>query len=74
MLMHTEVDEDDADMASWREVLLRKTEEFGALRKGLQKAVDEHYNAIKKFGRFPYRNAALERPSTQDEQAFLAAI
>jgi len=74
MLMHAEVDKDDADMVSWGEVLLRKTEEFGALRKGLQKAVDEHYNAIKKFGRFPYRNAALERSSTQDEQAFLDAM
>ena len=30
-----------------------------------------HRNIIAKFGRFPYRNAALGRPTTPQEQAFL---
>lgn len=74
MFMHGETDKEDVNTASWREVLMRKIEEFGALRKGLQRAVDEHYDAIKKFGRFPYRNVALGRTSTQEEQAFLDAM
>lgn len=31
----------------------------------------EHRSVIRKFGRFPYRNSALGRSSTESEQAFL---
>jgi len=31
----------------------------------------EHYEIIRRFGRFPHRNAALGRTTTADEQAFL---
>ena len=31
----------------------------------------EHLRVIERFGRFPYRNAALARTSTPDEIAFL---
>ncbi|BCA87027.1 membrane protein [Enterococcus saigonensis] len=31
----------------------------------------EHYETIKKFGRFPYRNHALGRRSTPEEKAYL---
>lgn len=37
----------------------------------LRSAVD-HRDTIARFGRFPARNAALGRPSTDDERAFLA--
>ncbi|MFT6558430.1 DUF924 family protein [Sneathiella sp.] len=30
-----------------------------------------HYDIIKKFGRFPHRNAVLNRQSTDEERAFL---
>jgi uncharacterized protein (DUF924 family) len=30
-----------------------------------------HHEIITRFGRFPFRNAALGRPNTEDEQAFL---
>jgi len=73
-LMHGEVDKGDVNTAFWRGVLMRKIEEFGALKRIMQKAVDEHYDAIKKFGRFPYRNVALRRSSTREEQAFLDAM
>jgi uncharacterized protein (DUF924 family) len=32
-----------------------------------------HRDVIREFGRFPYRNEALKRPSTQPERAYLAA-
>ncbi|KAI4716180.1 hypothetical protein E4T48_07635 [Aureobasidium sp. EXF-10727] len=57
-----------------RGVLLEKREEFGACMGVLQKAVDKHYEAIKRFGRFPYRNQALGRETTMEEQEFLDAI
>jgi uncharacterized protein (DUF924 family) len=32
-----------------------------------------HADIIRKFGRFPHRNASLGRATTAEEQAFLAA-
>lgn len=32
---------------------------------------ERHFNTIRRFGRFPARNAILGRTSTQEEQAFL---
>lgn len=68
------MDAGDGDMRYWREVLVSKKEELETLRGGMEKAVDEHYDAIRRFGRFPYRNVALGRVSTQEEQAFLDAM
>ena len=34
---------------------------------------EEHADIIRRFGRFPHRNAVLGRATTADEQAFLAA-
>lgn len=34
---------------------------------------DDHHEIIRKFGRFPHRNASLARLTTPDEQAFLDA-
>lgn len=31
----------------------------------------KHYDVIRRFGRYPHRNAILGRPSTPDEEAFL---
>ncbi len=39
----------------------------------LLKWADLHADIIRRFGRFPHRNAALGRPSTVEEQAFLAS-
>jgi uncharacterized protein (DUF924 family) len=33
---------------------------------------EAHLAVIRRFGRFPHRNAALGRASTPDEEAFLA--
>jgi len=35
------------------------------------KAVIEHHDIIKQFGRFPHRNAVLGRETTPEEQAYL---
>ena len=40
------------------------------LKSSFEAAID-HQNIIKKFGRFPYRNKALGRPSTPQEEEFL---
>jgi uncharacterized protein (DUF924 family) len=34
--------------------------------------IEQHRDLIRRFGRFPYRNAALDRVSTPEEEAFLA--
>jgi uncharacterized protein (DUF924 family) len=34
---------------------------------------EDHADIIRRFGRFPHRNAVLGRETTADEQAFLAA-
>lgn len=42
---------------------------------GLEKTLEferSHKAIIDRFGRYPHRNAALGRPSTEEEQAFLA--
>jgi uncharacterized protein (DUF924 family) len=46
-----------------------------SLKEGLQSNLDfarQHETIIARFGRFPYRNAALGRTSTAEEEAFLA--
>ena len=40
-------------------------------KQGCIKAAIEHLEIIEKFGRFPHRNAVLERTSTQEELKFL---
>ena len=37
----------------------------------LKKSWNDHTVAIKKFGRYPHRNAILKRKSTKDEETFL---
>jgi uncharacterized protein (DUF924 family) len=31
----------------------------------------QHRDIVERFGRFPHRNAALDRPNTPDEDEFL---
>jgi uncharacterized protein (DUF924 family) len=63
-LMHSEVLSDQDH--SVRMYLLN----FG--RDGLLPHAQAHREIIRRFGRFPYRNAALGRASTPEEVAFLA--
>jgi uncharacterized protein (DUF924 family) len=49
---------------------------FGQLRDGcgndLTNYAERHRDVIRRFGRFPHRNAVLGRTSTADEEAYLA--
>ncbi len=45
---------------------------LGLCRSGMQAEL-EHIDVLRRFGRYPYRNAALGRASTPDEAAWLAA-
>lgn len=73
-LMKGNYDAQDDDGLYCRSILLEKKEDYELCQKALQKAVDEHYDAILKFGRFPYRNLALGRVTTMEEQKFLDAM
>jgi uncharacterized protein (DUF924 family) len=50
--------------------LMRSLESFEATR-GVAEWAEKHRAIIRRFGRFPHRNAALGRPSTPAEEAFL---
>ena len=45
---------------------------FSRLAPGGERWAQLHYDIIRRFGRFPHRNAALGRESTTEERAFLA--
>ncbi len=51
--------------------LMRSLEAFEATR-GVLEWAEKHIAVIRRFGRFPHRNAALGRPGTAEEAAFLA--
>jgi uncharacterized protein (DUF924 family) len=50
--------------------LMGSLESFEATR-GVAEWAEKHRTIIRRFGRFPHRNAALGRPSTPAEEAFL---
>ncbi|MFC5576944.1 DUF924 family protein [Lysobacter niabensis] len=50
----------------------RAMELFARLPQGTDGWARLHYDIIRRFGRFPHRNAALGRESTTEERAFLA--
>lgn len=55
------------------ERLLRESEEpWKPLVRGMLKYACEHRDIIRRFGRFPHRNAILGRQSTAEERDFLA--
>ncbi|MGC1411934.1 MAG: DUF924 family protein [Acetobacteraceae bacterium] len=45
---------------------------FTALGEDMTRYAEEHRDVIRRFGRFPHRNAALGRACTPDELAYLA--
>ncbi len=73
-LQHSEALEvQDESVAAYRRLLSEAPEE---LRKTCQDALESaqaHREIIRRFGRFPSRNAALARDSTAEERQFLAS-
>jgi uncharacterized protein (DUF924 family) len=45
---------------------------FAPLGEEMLRYATRHHDVIRRFGRFPHRNAALDRPSTPEELAYLA--
>jgi uncharacterized protein (DUF924 family) len=70
LYMPLEHSEDSADQDLGVE-LMRSLEAFEETR-GLTEWAERHRVIIRRFGRFPHRNAALGRDSTPEEAEFLA--
>lgn len=72
-LQHAEsLDVQEESVAAFRRLLTESPEE---LRPTLQNALDyavAHRDLVRRFGRFPHRNAALGRTSTTEEESYLA--
>lgn len=56
----------DAEALHCRQVLKRR-EQFGIWETTLQGIVKNHMHLIELFGRYPHRNGALGRESTEEE-------
>lgn len=66
-LMHSEAMQDQLDCIGLMAERMPETGESNLLH------ARAHAEVIRRFGRFPYRNAALGRETTAEEAAFLAA-
>ncbi|MEC7986208.1 MAG: DUF924 family protein [Myxococcota bacterium] len=44
---------------------------FGLLGDGKRRQAERHRDIIRRFGRYPHRNAALNRKNTMEEEAYL---
>ena len=71
-LEHAEsADMQDESVAAFRRLLREAPDEQQALFQRCLQAAQEHQGIVARFGRFPHRNAALGRSSTETELAFL---
>lgn len=72
-LEHSEAPEDQiASVAKFAELAADSREGFRDLTESTLKYAHAHKDVIDRFGRFPHRNAALGRDSTDEEKAWLA--
>lgn len=60
-------------VAGYRWHAARAAPGFAELLQRWVAAGEDHLEVIERFGRFPHRNAILERPSTPEELAWMAA-
>jgi uncharacterized protein (DUF924 family) len=63
----------DRFVAEIRGLLAEAPPAFGKLLRDFLDAAEGHRGVIRRFGRFPHRNAILGRESTADERAYLRA-
>ena len=72
-LEHSEAPEDQvASVAKFAELAADSREGFRGLTESTLKYAHAHKDVIDRFGRFPHRNAALGRESTDEEKEWLA--
>lgn len=62
-----------AEDLAMQKIGLDKTRQINAEGYGSDKYAISHLSVIELFGRFPYRNKALGRTNTPEEEAYLAA-
>lgn len=71
-LMHAESSVlQDASVQKFSELHEHAPAELRDTLAGHLRYAEEHRDIVRRFGRFPHRNAALGRPSTPEETAFL---
>ena len=69
---HSEnADVQDRSVHLYNELKAQASEEFKEIVSGFAHYAEEHRDIVVRFGRFPHRNAILNRPSTPEELAFL---
>lgn len=72
-LQHAEVEHVQELSVRQYEALLRDSaDEWKPLLRGMLNYAQEHWEIVRRFGRFPHRNAILNRSSTAEERAFMA--
>ena len=72
-LEHSEAPEDqERSVAKFTDLLVESREGFRSLVESTLQYSRAHKDVIDRFGRFPHRNAALGRASTDDEKEWLA--
>jgi uncharacterized protein (DUF924 family) len=73
-LEHAEsIEVQNASMAAFERLISEAPAEFRDFATSLRGYARKHRDVIEKFGRFPMRNAALGRESTEEERAWLAS-
>ncbi len=74
-LEHSEnIDDQKWCLALIKQLIVEAKEQAPAYLQAMEQAfgyAEQHYDIIQHFGRFPHRNAILERESTQEELVFL---
>jgi uncharacterized protein (DUF924 family) len=72
-LQHAESREvQDESVAAYRRVLAEASADVHAFFASSLRSAEHHRSIIEQFGRFPHRNRVLERPSTPEEERWLA--
>ena len=72
-LQHAESREvQEESVAAYRRVLAEAPAEVRAFFASSLRSAEHHRSIIEQFGRFPHRNRALNRPSTPEEEKWLA--
>jgi uncharacterized protein (DUF924 family) len=71
-LQHSEsLEVQEESVAAYKRLLTEAPEVVRGVFEGCVSFAERHREVIRRFGRFPHRNAVLGRPSTPDEVAYL---
>lgn len=68
------IDAEDTDGLYYRDILLRRRKQFETWVGTLRGMDEQHKGLLDRFGRFPRRDQALGRQSTQEEREYLRGM